>query len=734
MAVAKNVVQFNTFRGCDFTNAGTDMDADKSPNCVNMIRDVPGKIRKRMGYEFVKKFHGNINGYHYLHNEDKACIHVGSDIYDFDTDFTTLVFDEYITEEEYNFGCEVRIIVSMEKTGDIGDGTVTITFTDGTVKSIEPSVQRMPQYEDKYAIVFEIDNNPHIKKIEQPYYVTEGAEIIRWHSVTDNSRAGGTCAKTDTALYRGANDVRSISIPFDNKLYIIDGKALLEYDGYKIKRVKDSAYIPTVTISKSPDGGGTDYEPLNLMTSGFTEQFYVEQGKTASCFYLSFSGLDQDSINKPVQVFVKNSNGEWVEKQEDVDFSVDYNSGIIRFSSPVGESPVSGEDNVKITAYRTVEGYAERIDKCQVGCLFGVGGAQDRIFLGGNPDSKFLNYDWFSQQNNPTYFPDTSYCTVGNTSSSIVGYATLNNHLVTFKGEGELHQNIVIRSGNLVDSQPAFALADTLQGEPAIAPNTFQYLATEPIFLTKSGIKAITSQDISAEKYSQDRSFYINGKLLKENEEDLRDACSVVYDNMYLLSVGSNLYVLDGIQPMQTDKSLPYATRQYASFFCDNIPARSMWVDKNNRLFFGTSEGKVYRFYNDVNEPESYNDDGQAIQAIYETPDLWGKVFFKNKTFKFLAVRMGVAIYTSIAIWAQRNGLWNLIKEDFTSANYFRFDKINFSRFTFNTDNTQKTVTAKLRVKKVDKTRIRLVNDSLNEPFSIYDIGLEYTENGNRRR
>ena len=81
MAQAKNVVTINQFRGCDFTNAGTDMDADKSPNCVNMIRDVPGKIRKRMGYKLDNNYGAQINGYHYLANEKLACIHAGTEIY-----------------------------------------------------------------------------------------------------------------------------------------------------------------------------------------------------------------------------------------------------------------------------------------------------------------------------------------------------------------------------------------------------------------------------------------------------------------------------------------------------------------------------------------------------------------------------------------------------------------------------------------------------------------------------
>ena len=54
-----------------------------------------------------------------------------------------------------------------------------------------------------------------------------------------------------------------------------------------------------------------------------------------------------------------------------------------------------------------------------------------------------------------------------------------------------------------------------------------------------------------------------------------------------------------------------------------------------------------------------------------------------------------------------------------------------FSKFTFSTDKTQKIISTKLRIKKVDKARFRLINDALNEPFSLFNIALEVVENGN---
>ena len=55
-----------------------------------------------------------------------------------------------------------------------------------------------------------------------------------------------------------------------------------------------------------------------------------------------------------------NSEGEWIDKKEGTDFTVDREKGIVTFSKAPGEPPVNGQDNVKITAAKDRGGYVER--------------------------------------------------------------------------------------------------------------------------------------------------------------------------------------------------------------------------------------------------------------------------------------------------------------------------------------------------------------------------------------
>lgn len=625
------------------------------------------------------------------------------------------VFSETYTE---NLVGEVIEFVYIPKTTDDYVYRIDVTFNvDG----------------DSECVIHRDDSYIYTVAMRSSFYTASKTYIYHVGNTFYQNKSG---EDTYTSLYTSANYARSMSWQFGNYLYIIDGKNMYKYDGENesLDAIDyDNATIPLVTIAKSPTGGGTSYQPLNLVQPGFEETFYGTA--SATDYYLSFSDLADNTV----YAWILDSDGIWQTKTEDTDFTVDRTNGIITFTTAPGVSPLDGEDNVKIRAYRSAEDDSEKIKKCTVGALFGVNGTSDRLFLSGNPE--YPNSDWYCEQYDPTYFPDTGYSILGQENSAIVGYAIINNYLAAFKDENEPSQSVFIREGDLVTNEvstslgttieitePAFKLINTLQGASAYGKYTFGYLQTEPLFLTKKGIYAITAQDITGEKYGQNRSFYLDGELLKESDLDNAYAC--VYNNMYYLAINNKVYLLDGLQATRTDRSEPYSTRQYVAFHWNSIPASIIWTD-NDYLWFGTVDGKICRFFTDVDDLYSYNDDGEAIDAWWETPDLDGKLFFKNKTFRYYAVRLMAALRTSVKMWAMKNGVWTLIKYEDKTGQYFDFDDIDFENFTFSTDQSEKVAHTKIKVKKVDKARFKLQNDIVNEPFGLFDIALEYIENGN---
>ena len=608
----RSTLTIDTFLGADFTNDPANVDIDKSPNVLNMIRDVPGKVRKSMGYQTLASFSDAINGYHTKHGKTNGLIHAGTTIYE---------------------------------------------------------------------------------GIEDP-----------------------------VSVYTGANNARSRSWQFGDKVCILDGKALLIWDGTDVKTATSDAKIPVTLIGGNPAGGGTSYYALNLLSPGFTEQFLGTAGTTE--YHLSYTDLDDTEVTAQVMA----NDGTWTDLVENTDFSVDRETGVVTFNSAPGESPVTGEDNVKITAYKTVEGYADRVNKCSLGVLYGASGDLNRLFVSGNPDSEYINYQWYSAANDPTYFPDTNYQLIGTAKSAIIGYSVISSYLAVFKDKQEVEQNIVLVSSTTVKDEVTFATQTTLHGSPSICSDSHGYLAGEPIFLTELGVYALTSQDITGRELTNLRSFFLNGKLLKET--DLSKAFAFVYKDFYILAVNGVLYILDGLQSVQTDKSAPYSTRQFVGYFRDNVDANTMW-EKDGALWFGTRTGKVCRFYTNVDDINSYNDDGAAIVCRWETPDFDGSLFYKNKTFRYLAVRLKQAIVTSIRMSVMKRGLWTVLSTNASTASYFSFKSLVFSKLSFSSDVTNRVVPLKTRVKKVDKARYRFENLNVNEPFALDKIGIEYVEKGN---
>lgn len=609
---SRSVLCVDRLLGVDMTNDPGNVAKEQSPCGDNMIRDVPGKVRKCMGYQRVATLPGAINGCHFFGQD--VLVHAGVALY----------------------------------------------------------------------------------------------------------RTGRDWEEAPKQIYTGMANAASRSWQLSGKLFIADGKALLVYDGKTVQPAANLAKVPLFTIARPPAGGGVQYEPLNLLQPKFTERFAGTEADTVYC--LSFSGLDSTAVT----VRLLQKNGSWSQMTEGTGFTVNRAAGQVTFTAAPGKSPVTGEDNVEITAARTVTGYADRINRCDVGALFGVSGAADRLFLSGNLE--FPNYDWFSGQNDGTYWPDTGYSVLGSGAGAVMGYSVINNYLAAHKDAGETERNVILRRGDLVEDEPSFPIVNTLQGPGAAAKGSFAYLASEPVFLTALGVYAVTPSDISGERYSQNRSYYLNGALTKET--GLEAATAAVHRDLYWLCLNGKAYILDGMQDLGTRSGEPYSTRQYAAFYRTNLPARTIWT-QGDQLYFGDGNGGVFRFYSDPTMPESYNDDGTAIQAVWETPDLGGKLFYKNKSFCRYALQLTPAVATSVAVWVQKRGIWRLVRREERKARYLSYCRWCYSKFTYSNDSTTKTLYGKLRIKRVDKARFRFENGEKNEPFGLMAWALEFTENGN---
>jgi len=533
--------------------------------------------------------------------------------------------------------------------------------------------------------------------------------------------------ETPSELYSGANDSISVAKQMNGKLWILDGKKYLCFDGSTITAVENTGTIPVIIIARAPTGGGTVLQPINMLQKKRTEKF---AGTVSDKIYqLTATNIDADTVT----IEKMNVDGTFSPLTEDTHFTVNRTLGQVTFGTAPGVSPIEGEDNIYITYAKTITGYADRINKCDVSIIYGLNGARDRLFVAGNPD--LPHYDYCSEMNDPTYFGDLSYSVIGQDSSKIVNYSIVRDYLVTHKDNAENDDNTNLRSGTLIDNQIVFVSQGSYQTAGALAKHSFATLENEPMYVTRDmNISAVTPSDVLGERFSQERSYYLSGALKKE--QNLENAYACAFDRFYYLACADTIYVLDSMQ-YSVSKERPLSHRQYEGYYFPDISARILW-EENGQLHFGTASGAIFKFVPGLPYDEDENGEKHAISAWWDTPVLDGKSFADKKTFVYIAVRLASALFTGVRISAYITGKWNVIKDYTGEANFSSLSNstcvLSNSEFSFSTDTSPKTLGSKIKEKNQDKIQFRFENSLLNNTFGLYKILIEYTEGGKFRK
>ncbi len=619
----KQVLALQHLLGADLTTSPSAVSTSRSPECPNMVRSTPGKVKKRAGFYFKEQYPAAINGRYFLGG--RYLTHAGGSLY---------------------------------------SGTTLIT--------------------DKL-------NNAH-----------------------------------STGCY------------FAGRLYLLDGQqfwaVMCENNVYTIQPVSGIAYLPRIVINKNPNGsGGTSFEAVNLLQNKWQESFYVgAAASSATAFQLTFGDLDLT----PVTVKVLNPDGvTYTSKTEGTHFTVERTTGRVNFNAAPGQSPVNGQDNVFITASKNRSPQTEKITKANVCTTYGEHAGGARLFVTGNPAYK--NRDFYSAMNDPTYFSDLDYSILGQDNEKIVGYSVVGGQLATHKGPAE--NTVYLRQGSILSEADetgavketfVFTTGSVLNGPGAIAQGSFASLGGEPLFLTGSGIYALTSQDITGERYQQQRSYFLNGRLLQE--ANLAGAKACLFEDFYVLAVNGTLYLLDGLQKSYS-KDMPYSAYQYEGYYFTGVPAHTLWVE-DGALHFGTENGQVCAFgrggaslYTDTPAPGQNN----FVEARWCTPYLSGSLFYKNKHFSRLSVQLAAGANTGFKAYNKKGPLKQLLIDATAAGRYFTWGNVYFPRFTFSADKTPQIVTRKIKIKKTDKVMLCLENNEINQSFGLEGFALEFAQSGN---
>jgi hypothetical protein len=499
------------------------------------------------------------------------------------------------------------------------------------------------------------------------------------------------------------------------KCYILDGVNFLVYDGTTVSPV--TPYIPTLFISKLPGGGGTANEDFNLIGNKFKESFSPDG--TATVFQLTLTGLDATTVTA--------LNGTTT-ITEGSGLTVDRATGKVTFTT----APAEGTNNLIITAGKTVSGKAEQIKNCTFTIAFG-GSNDTRVFASGNPNMP--EYAWRSALYDPTYWPENGFYKY---PERVKGFSKQYDSLVIHRESG-IHQVSYQLDENGVASFPSKPVNDEVG---TIATNSIQIIENNPVQLSKDGVYMLAASNVRDERNVEHISLTIDRKLLLES--GLNTAVSIDYDKKYWLALNGNVYVLDYGQ--KTDIT-PFGKW----YIYNNIPA-SCFLEKDGFLYFGSSStGLVYKFYKEKEDVNSYNDDGQPINAYWKSKPLTFGTEERHKLVDCVFIGLRPSGATSLRFsyetdkkldggrtsdvevfdfnnidFANFTFYGDAFDENFIKFNLFDFNTIDFANFSFQFSSYPQEFKKKIKAKKISHFQLTVANDRLNESLTILSLVIKY--------
>ena len=421
---------------------------------------------------------------------------------------------------------------------------------------------------------------------------------------------------TKVQIMTGLAENDSFGMFLGDKLVILDGLRAIVYGkygtSYGAQYMDQVAYEPTTTIGLTPAGiGGTHYESVNAMTQYRINEFLADGTSTeyhTDSYSISATAGD-------TKVWIMNNETSVWDLQDPSTYTVNTNN-LITFNSAPPAPVVIGRDNVRIRFKSTTADQRNLINKCRFCVPFGYQGNNQRLFYSGNPEQP--NVDWHSDlvasQPDPTYVPDDSFAVIG--SQPIIGYLRLSDGtLAILKHLTDTDCSIYYRTSNASGQYDIFPLLSGTKNVGCLSHYTCCNVENHAVFLGELGVfEAVTSSASSTlERYADNKSYYINKKLLLEN--NLESAKAISIGSKYYLFINDKMFIADTSKLTLPKNGNIY---QYEWFPCEWNTVVESVLRWNNQLIIGDDNGNIKMFGTDYID-EISEEYSEPVKSYFET-------------------------------------------------------------------------------------------------------------------
>ena len=553
---------YGDFRGVDFSSDHTQVHEQRLAYLVNMYKDYQSGQGKALetiaGFRrrVVLPEEAEIYGIHHFKHKDsegntvtKILLHAGNKLY---------LWHNYPN----TINVVVKEVITLPEESGETNGTRNFKITLGNNVASVVTISK-PDGEDVTMNMDYFDAGTHTLCISRSDL---NAGDTLYLSFTE-----GVISTAD-ALFVGMNSRRSASFIFNNRLYLIDGKNYLVYDGNTVSSVLSAAYVPTTYINIIPSGEnadiGTEYEQRNVLQPKFKHTF-IADGTTTE-FYMNENALEAVTEVKAY--------GETL--TADTDYTVDLTSGKITFAS-APKKPEEVESGaypefyagIEITAQKTFtsvsgvteekENIYELITDCTIVATF-----DNRVFVSGNPN--YPNHVFYCGRNitgyvDPSYFGVLNYMQDGVGITPITGMIPVADTLMVLKGDTRQDGSTYFHTATATGENLQPKIYPSMQGLCGIGclGACINFL-DDPIFISRLGVEAIGQLSVRYERAVEHRSSLIDARLVNM---DLSDAVVEEWNGYLLVLVDGKIFMADSRQKYTHEIGVP----QYEWYYLEDI-------------------------------------------------------------------------------------------------------------------------------------------------------------------
>ncbi len=556
---------YGDFRGVDFSSDHTQVHDQRLAYAVNMYKDyqsgqgqaietIPG-FRRRVNLPEAERVFG-IHRYQYRGADGKntlrILIHAGNRLYLW-----------------HNYPNTLNVVMSE-----------TVTIPDGGTELLGGTRTFTLRLGDNVAQVTSISGTDGTPLLPETYAYDPVTHVLEIYS---GELSGGSVLyleyvegelNTEDALYDGMNSQKSTSFIINNRMYLIDGKNYLVYDGVSVSSVLDNAYIPTTYINIVPEGEnadiGKEHEQRNILQPRFRHTFIADG--TSTDFYMNEQELDAVCEVKLYGRVLT----------EGVDYIADLKNGMVRFASAPSRPELTDREsgttvekaegkntdteavgiNVYPEFYAGIEIIAQKVftsisgvtDKCDIisslitDCTIAAV-FDERIFLSGNVN--YPNHVFYCGRNltgyvDPTYFPVFYNTPDGVGMAPITGMLPVADALMVLKSDTQQDGTVYFHTASATgdDLNPKTYPSTQGLGGVGCLGACINFL-DDPVFVSRLGVEAVGQLSVRYERAIEHRSSLIDAKLVGMN---LGTAFLEEWNGYLLVLVDGNIFMADSRQ------------------------------------------------------------------------------------------------------------------------------------------------------------------------------------------